>query len=72
MITADENTTLGQLSIDFPGIAVIVEPESVTALVNGIQQALELTIPNQVAQTYANQFLDKEKILSNFMTNFES
>ena len=72
VITADENTTLGQLSIDFPGIAVIVEPESVNALVNGIQQALEMEIPNQVAQTYAHHFLDKEKILSNFMKNFES
>jgi colanic acid biosynthesis glycosyl transferase WcaI len=72
VITADENSTLGQLSIEFPYIAVIVEPESITALVNGIQQALEMEIPNQVAQTYAYQFLDKEKILSNFMKNFES
>ena len=72
VITADENTTLGQLSKEFPGIVVTVEPESVSALVDGIQQALELEIPNQVAQTYAYQYLDKEKILSNFMKNFES
>ena len=72
VITADENTTLGQLSKEFPGIVVTVEPESVIALVHGIHQALELEIPNQVAQTYAHQFLDKEKILSNFMKNFES
>ena len=72
VITADENTTLGRLSKEFPGIAVIVEPESVTSLVNGIQQALDLEIPNHVAQTYAQQYLDKENILSNFMKNFES
>ena len=72
VITADENTTLGQLSKEFPGIVLAVEPESVSALVDGIQQALELEIPNQVAQTYAHQYLDKEKILSKFMKNFES
>jgi colanic acid biosynthesis glycosyl transferase WcaI len=72
VITADENTTLGQLSIDYPGIAISVEPESVSALVKGIQQALDLEMPNQIAQKYAQQFLDKENILSKFMQNFKS
>jgi colanic acid biosynthesis glycosyl transferase WcaI len=72
VITADENTTLGQLSIDYPGIAITVEPESVNALVKGIQQALDLEIPNQIAQKYAQQFLDKDNILSKFMQNFQS
>ena len=69
VITADEKTTLGELSKEFPGIAITVESESVSSLVQGIQQALELEIPNQVAQAYANQYLDKEKILSKFMKN---
>ncbi|WP_159198485.1 glycosyltransferase, partial [Klebsiella pneumoniae] len=40
VITAEENTELGQLCKNNPGIAQCVEPESVDALISGIEQCL--------------------------------
>lgn len=42
VITAEAATELGQLCNSYPGIAVCVEPESVPALVTGIEQALAM------------------------------
>ncbi|MBU3548029.1 glycosyltransferase WbuB [Polynucleobacter sp. P1-05-14] len=66
VITADISTTLGQLAEDYPGIAVIVQPESVESLLSGIHKALNMPRFNGIAQAYAQEFLDKEKILSRF------
>ena len=69
VITADPFTTLGRLVSDYPGIAVAVEPESVDALIAGIEQALMMPKPNTVASLYAKKFLDKEEILRKFWVN---
>lgn len=66
IITADPDTSLGQLCTDHPGIATCVEPESPNALLRGIEQSLNCPKPNQIAQKYAEQNLDKESILQNF------
>ncbi|MFC5694258.1 glycosyltransferase WbuB [Pseudomonas sp. GCM10022186] len=63
LITADPETSLGLLCREHPGIATLVEPESVAALITGIEQALAMPSPNVVATEYARDFLDKDKIL---------
>ena len=72
LITADAGTTLGKLPIEYPGIALIVEPESVDALVLGIKKLLTMPRPNFIAQNYAQEFLGKEKILSEFFKKIET
>ena len=67
VITADPETTLGLLCNEHPGIAVCVEPESVETLLLGINKALAMPSRNSVAQTYATNFLDKERILQRFI-----
>lgn len=66
IITADSTGTLGKLPFDYPGIALIVEPESVDALVSGIKRALFMPKPNLIAQGYAREFLDKEQVLTKY------
>ncbi len=63
MITAEAETELGQLCDSYPGIAVCVEPESVPALVTGIEQALAMPKVNTVAREYAERTLEKENVL---------
>jgi colanic acid biosynthesis glycosyl transferase WcaI len=69
VITADPDTTLGKLCQEFPGIAQCVEPESASALVEGIQRVLEMPRPNKVAKEYARNFLDKDAILTQFVSD---
>ena len=67
VITASANTTLGILCRDFPEIAVLVEPESIKDLIAGIDRALSMPLPNQIAKKYAKDFLDKDLILDRFI-----
>lgn len=69
VITAEASTELGQLCQTFPGIAVCVEPESVTALTAGIERALQMPHHNTVAREYAESALEKESVLTQFMTD---
>ena len=70
VITADSDTSLGELTHDWPGIACRVEPESAPALVEGINRALTRPIPNRVAREYALEHLDKDAIIRKFLANF--
>ena len=72
VITADAATTLGSLAFEHPGIALVVEPESIDALVWGIERALIMPRPNNIAKNYAKEFLDKEQVLSKFFQNIEA
>lgn len=67
MITADADTTLGVLCREHPGIALRAEPESASALIEGIERCLALPLPNEVATAYAGEFLDKDRILERFL-----
>jgi colanic acid biosynthesis glycosyl transferase WcaI len=69
VITAEASTELGQLCLASPGIAVCVEPESVPALTAGIEQALLMPKTNAVAREYAERTLEKESVLTQFMTD---
>jgi colanic acid biosynthesis glycosyl transferase WcaI len=51
---------------EFPGIAVLVEPESADLLVAGIEHVFSMPKPNKIAEQYAWEFLDKDKILDRF------
>ncbi len=67
VITADPDTSLGLLCSEFAGIAALVEPESVDALIAGIERTLGMPAPNAIAAAYAREFLDKDRILSRFL-----
>jgi colanic acid biosynthesis glycosyl transferase WcaI len=66
VVTASMDTTLGMLCEEFPGIAVLVEPESADLLVAGIEHVFSMPKPNKIAEQYAWEFLDKDKILDRF------
>lgn len=72
VITADPDTSLGQLCQEFSGIATLVQPESVDDLISGVEFALNQPIPNRVAQGYAEEYLDKDRILSRFFDEVEA
>ena len=55
------------LCSEHPGIAVLAEPESVSALIEGIERCLALPQPNPIATAYAGEFLDKDRILERFL-----
>lgn len=67
VITADPETNLGMLCTEYAGIAVRVDPESVEALIDGIERALAMPGKNTIATGYAQEFLDKDKILTRFL-----
>ena len=69
VITADDDTTLGELVRDWPGVACLIEPESVAALIDGIERALAMPRPNRVALEYAESYLAKDTVIQNFLSS---
>ena len=67
IITAEPQTTLGKLMIDFPGIAVSAVPEDLNALIGAIEAALDLPKFNVVAFEYAQHHLDRDAIIETFL-----
>lgn len=72
VITAEPETELGQLCEQYPGIAVCVEPESADALAAGIERCLLLPAHNTVARDYAERTLEKDNVLSQFLSDIAS
>lgn len=72
VITAVADTELGQLCQAHPGIAVCVEPESVPALVDGIEQALLMPHHNLIAGEYAERTLEKTSVLKQFIADISA
>lgn len=68
LITADLDTSLGLLCSEYPGIATLIEPESIESLIMGIEAVLAMPAPNAIATDYACEFLDKDQILTRFLT----
>jgi colanic acid biosynthesis glycosyl transferase WcaI len=68
LVTAENDTELGQLKENHPGIYTCVEPECLTSFVNGLNELLasDLSSYNCAARAYANQYLAKNKILDKF------
>ncbi len=68
LITADKHTELGQFVLQNPGIAELVEPENMAALVQTLSVMMSKNIPgnaNIVARTYAEQHLATDPVLKN-------
>jgi colanic acid biosynthesis glycosyl transferase WcaI len=68
VITSTESTTLGRLCLKYPGIATLIAPDSVSALVDGIRLSVRMSKPNNIATHYAGVNLDKDLILNRFVT----
>lgn len=68
LVTAEPSTELGVLAEKHAGIFQLVEPESSTAFIEGLETLLaqDLRQPNQVARRYAEHYLDKSVILERF------
>ncbi len=70
--TAEENSSLGRVYKDNKDIGVLIEPESTSALVEGIKKTLQMTTPNVIALQYAKKNLDKDNIISTFMNHLKN
>ncbi|MEW5725797.1 MAG: WcaI family glycosyltransferase, partial [Thermodesulfobacteriota bacterium] len=75
VITADENTELGRLVKDNPGIAVLIEPESSDALIQTLRNLIspgeKRGGPVAAARKYAEEHMDREAVLGRFHNEME-
>jgi colanic acid biosynthesis glycosyl transferase WcaI len=74
VVTAEENTELGQLTNQFPGIYTLAEPESLPAFTQALDAELSRIDKNGssynfIARKYAEKHLNKDAILSDFLDN---
>jgi colanic acid biosynthesis glycosyl transferase WcaI len=74
VVTAEKDTELGQLTVKFPGIYTLAEPEYLPAFIQALNTELSRTDAdgngyNRIARNYAEQHLNKDAILSNFLDN---
>ncbi len=71
LITAEDNTELGLLCKNYPGIAKRVEPECIDAFIEALSELLSAVdvnnrVHNQIARDYAVNHLSKEVILRQY------
>ena len=73
IVTAESHTELGQIAQKYPGIYTCIEPECAQALISAIDNlfAQDLKAPNSIARKYAEEFLTKDKILSQFVLDIK-
>jgi colanic acid biosynthesis glycosyl transferase WcaI len=74
VVTAEKDTELGQLTVKFPGIYTLAEPESLPAFIQALDAELNRTDKdesgyNNIARKYAEKNLNKDAILSKFLNN---
>lgn len=77
LVTAEVHTELGKLCERHPGIAVRVEPEDparLTEALRGMLAAVDVghRRHNAIARAYAEQNLDKQRVLERFEADLES
>lgn len=74
IVTAEAHTELGQIAEQHTGIYDCVEPENTSAFIVGLESLLakDLTSYNKVARDFAETFLAKDKILSQFTEDVEN
>lgn len=72
LVSAIPGTTLHEI-INKHQMGILIEPESVDALIQGIDKAFQtdLTVYKQNARSYAECYLDKDAILSKFMRQLQ-
>jgi colanic acid biosynthesis glycosyl transferase WcaI len=73
LVTAEKSTELGNIANNHPGIFTLVEPEDVQAFTLALQTivAKDTTQHNILARKFATQYLAKDKILDQFVTDLE-
>ncbi|UCX04259.1 WcaI family glycosyltransferase [Shewanella glacialimarina] len=71
IVTAEAHTELGQIAAKYPNIYDCVEPENTDAFITGLNTLLsrDLTQPNSVARGFAVQFLNKNQIIDQFVSD---
>ncbi len=74
IVTADPDTELGSIAKIFPGIYKLIEPDNLHALTNAISDMTcdtQLAKHNELARAYAENHLEKEIVLSTFVSDVE-
>lgn len=66
VVTAEKETELGKLSLQYPGIYSCVAPENTQEFCAGLDEQLEKYGYNKIARKYAEENLNKDQILSKF------
>ncbi|WP_031564224.1 WcaI family glycosyltransferase [Rheinheimera texasensis] len=68
LVTAEQDTELGELARRVPGIYHCIEPEDSNAFINGLRQCLaqDTRSTNTIARQYAVDHINSEQVLSRF------
>lgn len=75
IVTAENDTELGRLASTHPGIYNLIEPESLEGLIDGLKRMLlkDLRLGvNTIAREYAERNLDKNAIITRFLSDIKS
>lgn len=74
IVTAEPHTELGRIAEQHPNIYHCIEPENSNELVNKLNEclALDTSATNQVAREFALQFLNKDKIIDQFVDDLSA
>jgi colanic acid biosynthesis glycosyl transferase WcaI len=71
LVTAEKSTELGNIEKNHSGIFTLVEPEDVEAFTAGLQVILDKDTSqhNVIAREFSTQYLSKDKILDQFVSD---
>ena len=73
LVTAEDDTELGLLSKNYPGIFTLVEPEDTSAFTQALQGMLNRNDAgtNQIARNYAVNNLAKDQVMNRFIKDLK-
>lgn len=73
LVTAESGTELGKIAEKYPEIYTLVEPECKNSFIEGLNSVLEMdtTKCNQVARQFAEENLNKDKVIGRFVNDLE-
>jgi colanic acid biosynthesis glycosyl transferase WcaI len=71
LVTAEKSTELGSIEKNHPGIFTLVEPEDLEAFTSSLQVILDKDTSqhNLIAREFSTQYLGKDKILAQFVSD---
>lgn len=74
LVTAEQQTELGEIAARHPGIFHCVEPEDTQAFIAGLQHCLaqDTAAVNQVARQYAVENINREQVIARFVRSMHS
>ena len=74
LVTAESHTELGKIEQEHSGIYKLVEPESTSAFIKGLDSLLQTDTKqiNQVARNYAEQNLNIDQVIGRFINDLNS